>query len=97
MADKFVVNVIWHHAQVVNIVKRFLHEEMVVAVGRAIGFAKISARANAVGSPELFGQYTVESGNQVYYDSNVDEGVITLRQTHNRSKEPNGPTPSDPS
>lgn len=86
--EKFVVSVVWRFKTVTNTVKEFKHDELAVAVGRAISFAKLSARAMAVGSSELFGQYTVESGQpaSVHYDSATDGRIAQLMKTHNRSK-----------
>jgi len=86
--DKFTVDVIWHFQSVVNVVKQFHHDELEAVVQRAVSFAKISARQNAVGSPELFGVYTVEAGEPatVYYHSGVDRDILELQKTHNRSK-----------
>lgn len=82
----FEVNVVWHKDGVITTVKQFRHLELPVVIGRATAFAKLSARANAVQSPETHGQYTVEYAGSVYYDSTKDGNIAHVKQTHNRSK-----------
>lgn len=88
MSEKYVVSVIWRKDGVASVVREFHHTERITAINRAIGFAKITARAMAVGSPETHGQYTVVAGvpPDVYYDSTLDGAISALALRHNRSK-----------